>query len=281
MELSKETIQHIKEALIEDLGDGDHTSETIFTKNQTSSFHMVAKQKGVFCGIQLCERIFQMINSSIEIQPAIEEGAHVKSGQLIMTIKGSVLDILKGERLALNFVQYLSGISTRTHKIVNEVAQYPVKILDTRKTMPIWRELAKYAVRTGGGTNHRMGLYDMIMIKDNHIDAAGGISQALEMIRKRNRTDLKVEIEVRNHEELQEVLNAGGADIVMLDNMSVKDVATAVDMAKGKVQLEASGGMTMEVLKEYAATGVDFISMGILTHSVEALDISLIMKEEA
>ncbi len=260
-------------ALKEDLLDtGDVTSEAIFS-GETYSYKLVAKESGILCGIGIFEAVMRKIDSRILIKKYFNDRALISNGDLIADISGPVVSILKGERIALNFISHLSAIATKSAAFVNE-AHGNVKILDTRKTLPGYRELQKYAVRCGGGENHRMGLHDMVMIKDNHSDAAGGITNAIKRVREKWGDRFRVEVETRNIEEVKEAL-AAGADRIMLDNMSNVDMKKAVEYIAGKAETEASGNMTLERIKSVAETGVDYISFGELTNSVKAFDFSL------
>lgn len=264
----------IKNALMEDLGRGDITTDSILNGDQWARGFFLAKQEGVIAGLPVVQRVFSMLDERISIVPEVREGDRVKKGQVIAGVEGPAAPILKGERTALNFLQRMSGIATRTRRCVDIVAGFNVRIVDTRKTAPGLRILDKYAVLVGGGYNHRFNLSDGVLIKDNHIKAAGGISKAVSKVRERLPHTMKIEVEVETLEQLAEALEAG-ADIVLLDNMSLEKMKKAVQMAKGKVLLEASGNVTEETLKDIAETGVDIISMGSLTHSVKAMDISL------
>lgn len=269
----------IEEALIEDIGDGDHTSLSTIPKNATGSAQLMIKEDGILAGVNIAEQVFKKVDQKIQFEIFIQDGAAVKKGDIVFQVTGKSISILTAERLALNFMQRMSGIATFTHKVTKQTEGFSTKILDTRKTTPLLRELEKYAVRMGGGENHRMGLYDMVMIKDNHIDFAGGISQAIDSTTKYLKTknkDLKIEIEVRDFDELQQVLDFGGIDRIMLDNFTPKDLKKAVGVIEGKYETEASGGITIETIRSYAETGVDFISVGALTHQIKSLDMSLL-----
>ncbi|MEI7897038.1 MAG: carboxylating nicotinate-nucleotide diphosphorylase [bacterium] len=273
-----QTDELISRALAEDIGDGDHTTMATIPAGIIGRARLLVKDNGILCGVDLAERIFRTIDSSMEITVYLHDGAAVKHGDIAFEVTGSKASILKGERLVLNFMQRLSGIATATDRAVTLLEGLTTKVLDTRKTTPLLRELEKYAVRTGGGENHRMGLYDMIMIKDNHVDFAGGIVKAIDAAEdylRRTGKKLKVEIEVRNFEELQQVLDHGKIDRIMLDNFSVKDMAEAVQRIGGRFETEASGGITEATLRQYAETGVTYISMGSLTHQIKSLDLSL------
>ena len=265
------TIEH---ALQEDIGDGDITTNTVIPGEMQTTATMTAKADGVVAGLPVAERVFRKLNPDIEWTSNIEDGSFVKKGDVLVQVKGSFRALLTGERLALNFLQRMSGIATETSKYVEAVREFPTEILDTRKTVPGLRLLDKYAVKMGGGTNHRIGLYDMVMIKDNHIKVAGGITQAVRTIRSAISEGVKIEVETTNLNEVEEAI-AAGADIIMLDNMDNDTMKRGVELINGRAKVEASGNMTLERVKEVAATGVDYISIGALTHSVKALDISM------
>ncbi len=269
----------IEEAIIEDIGDGDHTSLATIPADETGKAHLVIKEPGILAGVDIAEMVFSKTDNSLKFQKLISDGSEVKPGDIVFTVEGCSISILSAERLALNFMQRMSGIATYTNKLASLIAGLNTKLLDTRKTTPLLRELEKYSVNVGGGENHRMGLYDMIMIKDNHIDFAGGIVPAIESIKKyltdKNK-DLKIEIEVKNLEELEIVLNYGGIDRIMLDNFTPEDLNKAVVIIDGKYETEASGGITEKTIRRYAETGVDYISVGALTHHIKSLDMSLL-----
>jgi len=270
--------QFIKNALAEDVGDGDHTSLSTIPAGTQGKAKLIIKEHGVLAGMELAVEIFKVVDSNLKVTVLLNDGAEVSVGDIGLTVSGSTHSILIAERLVLNCMQRMSGIATKTRRIVSLLKDTKTKILDTRKTTPGLRYLEKWAVRIGGGVNHRIGLYDMILIKDNHVDYAGGISNAIESAQKylaENDKKLQIEIEVRNLEELSEVLAIGGVDRIMLDNFAFDNLETAVKMIDGRFISEASGGITEENVAEYAACGVDFISMGALTHSVKSLDISL------
>lgn len=280
--------QLIQMALLEDVGDGDHSTLSCIPPTAIRTAKMVAKQEGIVCGMEVGERVFNFVNDSFyhTQQPMTivlmkKDGDHVAKGDVLMTIEGSAAAILTAERTALNFMQRLSGIATQTHHMVQMLDGLHTRLLDTRKTTPNMRLLEKYAVKCGGGTNHRIGLYDMIMLKDNHIDFAGGIEAAIDRTHaylKEKGKDLKIEIEVRNLDELEHVLAHGGVDRIMLDNFDTDTLREAVRRIDGKYETEASGGITEETLRSYAETGVDFISVGALTHHIKSMDISLVKK---
>ncbi|MEH3114733.1 carboxylating nicotinate-nucleotide diphosphorylase [Pedobacter terrae] len=270
--------QFIKNALTEDVGDGDHTSLATIPKGTEGKAKLIIKEDGILAGIDLAIEIFKEVDPNLKVDVLLQDGVAVKFGDIALTVAGSTHAILIAERLVLNCLQRMSGIATKTHRIVSLLKTTRTKILDTRKTTPGLRYLEKWAVRIGGGVNHRIGLYDMILIKDNHVDYAGGISNAITAAQKyltdQNKS-LQIEIEVRNLEELRQVLAVGGVDRIMLDNFSFENLKAAVALINGKFITEASGGITEENVAAYAACGVDFISMGALTHSVKSLDMSL------
>ncbi len=269
----------IKMALREDVGDGDHSTLACIPPDALGTAKMIAKQEGILCGAEVGRRVFQIVDPSLEVSLLIVDGTPISKGDVLMTIHGPSGSILTAERTALNFMQRLSGIATETHRMVQMLSGLDTKLLDTRKTTPNMRLLEKYAVKCGGGTNHRIGLYDMVMLKDNHIDFAGGIEQAIDRTHdylKAKGKALRIEIEVRNLDELQRVLDHGGVDRIMLDNFDTETLREAVRRIDHRYETEASGGITEATLRQYAETGVDFISVGALTHHIKSLDISLL-----
>jgi nicotinate-nucleotide pyrophosphorylase (carboxylating) len=268
----------ISQAFREDIGDGDHSSLACVPKNAQGKAKLIVKDDGVLAGIELAKQIFNFYDENLKIEVFIQDGTFVKKGDIAFEIQGSSRSILATERLVLNFMQRMSGIATQTNKIVKLVEKYPTRILDTRKTTPGLRLIEKWAVRIGGGHNHRIGLYDMIMLKDNHIDYAGGIKNAISQTHeylKNTGKKLKIEVEVRNEIELAEVLGIGGVDRIMLDNFSPERINKALKIIPKTYEIEASGGITIDNIESYAKTGVDFISIGALTHSFKSLDMSL------
>ncbi len=268
----------IERALEEDLGDGDFTSLATIPENATGKAQLLIKEDGILVGVEIAKKIFQKVDKNIKFRILLKDGTKVKKGDVVFTVEGKSISILSAERLALNFMQRLSGIATATNKIVSQLEGLKTKVLDTRKTTPNLRLLEKEAVKTGGGENHRMGLFDMIMIKDNHVDFAGGIKQAINAAKnylKKNNKKLKIEIEVRNFDELNQVIECGGVDRIMLDNFSPEDLKKAVNIINGRYETEASGGITINNIRKYAESGVDFISVGALTHHIKSLDMSL------
>jgi nicotinate-nucleotide pyrophosphorylase (carboxylating) len=265
-------------AIKEDIGDGDHTSLSCIPENATGKAHLLVKEPGIIAGVDLAKTIFNKIDSSLLFNQSINDGEFVNIGDIVFTIEGSSRSILQAERLVLNFMQRMSGIATNTNSYVKLLKGLKTKVLDTRKTTPGLRHIEKQAVKIGGGVNHRIGLYDMVMIKDNHVDYAGGIKEAITSTKeylKTNNKQLKIEVEARSLIELDEILTTGGIDRIMLDNFSFDDMRTAVNLIDGKYETEASGGITSETIREYAECGVDFISVGALTHQINSIDLSL------
>lgn len=260
-------------AYAEDIGSGDITTNSIIQAAERKTAVFVAKENGVVAGLPIAEMVFRELDETLEWNVKKQEGEKVQKGEILVEFKASYRALLTGERIALNFVQRLSGIASATHVFVNEVKDFHVQILDTRKTLPGFRLLDKYAVKTGGATNHRMGLHDMVMIKDNHIQVAGGIKPAVEAVKQKMPVSIKIEVETTTLDEVKQALEAG-ADIIMLDNMTTEMMTEAVKLIGERAKTEASGNMSLERLREVAATGVGFISIGSLTHSVKALDIS-------
>lgn len=274
----KQLQKFISDAIHEDIGEGDHSSLAIFPENQIGTARMIAREKGIIAGIFIAERIFLDLDEGMKIRAFKKDGDPVEKDEVIMEVRGKIRAILSAERLTLNMVQRMSGIASATHHLVEKIAAYPVKLLDTRKTTPNLRMFEKWAVKIGGGKNHRLGLYDMVMLKDNHIDFAGGIKPAIEAVKKylaQKGKTIKIEIETRNLNEVKEVLKTGGVDIIMLDNMTVGQMKKALQLIDGKYRTEASGNISEQNIEEIAACGVDYISVGAITHSVKSLDISL------
>ncbi len=268
----------LQNALKEDLGDGDHTTLATVPENVTGQAHLIIKDYGILAGISVIQRLYQLFDPSLKLNIFLNDGAEIKPNDIAFTVSGKARSILQTERLALNILQRMSGIATSTRKFVDKIKDTNAIILDTRKTSPCLRLLEKMAVKIGGGQNHRFGLYDMILIKDNHIDFAGGIKPAitntLNYLKKHN-LNLKIEIEVRNFNELEQVLQTGNIHRIMLDNFTPEQVKKAVQIINHKYETEASGGITLENIRDYALTGVDFISVGALTHQIHSLDMSL------
>lgn len=270
--------QLIELALSEDLGEGDHTSLATIPQNAIKKARLIAKEDGILAGVAIAEKVFITVNDQIIFTCYKNDGDKIKAGDHIFTVEGNAIAILSAERLALNFLQRMSGIATFTSRVNEQVQGLPVKILDTRKTTPLLRQLEKEAVKLGGGSNHRFGLYDMIMIKDNHIDFAGGIKQAIIASRdylEKNKKNLTIEIEVRNTQELEEVMEVGGIGRIMLDNFTPDELKKAVERINGQYETEASGGINIKNIRAFAETGVDYISVGALTHQIKSLDLSL------
>ncbi|MCJ8291442.1 MAG: carboxylating nicotinate-nucleotide diphosphorylase [Crocinitomicaceae bacterium] len=268
----------IANALREDIGDGDHSTLSCVPENGTGTARLLVKDDGIIAGVELAQKIFKTFDPNLEIEVFIKDGEAVKFGDIAFIVKGSSRSILSTERLVLNFMQRMSGIATQTNQIVKLIDGTSVKLLDTRKTTPGIRYMEKWAVRIGGGHNHRFALYDMIMLKDNHVDYAGGIRPAIEKANQylvETGKSLKIEIEVRNEEELKEVLEVGNVDRIMLDNFSPERIIESLKTIPDNYEVEASGGITLETIRGYAETGVDFISVGALTHSFQSLDMSL------
>lgn len=268
----------IEQALLEDVGSGDHTSLSTIPENAMGKAHLLVKESGILSGMNIASEIFNKVDSRIKFHPFMKDGDEIRVGEIVFEVEGPSTSILTAERLALNFIQRMSGIATTTAVYVKELEGLDTRILDTRKTTPLLRELEKQAVRDGGGHNHRFGLFDMVLIKDNHVDFAGGIRKAIETTREylnKHNLELKIEIEVRNMEELRQVLEVGHVDRIMLDNFTPAELRPAIELIAGRFETEASGGITLEIIRAYAETGVDFISVGALTHHIKSLDLSL------
>lgn len=268
----------IARAIREDVGDGDHTSLSCIPPEQIGKAQLLVKQDGILAGVEVARMVFEIFDKDLKMTTFITDGTPVKKGDVAFIVEGRELSILQTERLVLNFMQRMSGIATQTSKYVELVKGLHTKILDTRKTTPGMRVFEKMAVVMGGGQNHRIGLYDMILIKDNHIDYAGGIPQAINRAKdylKAKGKNLKIEVEARSFDEIKQIMEIGGIDRIMIDNFSIADTKKAVEMIGGKYETEASGGITDANLRDYAATGVDFISVGALTHQIRSLDLSL------
>ncbi len=264
-------------AFAEDIGDGDATTLSCIPASELGRSRLIIKEEGTLAGVAIAKRVFEKFDPSLKMTTYISDGAHVKPGDIAFVVEGKVQSLLQTERLMLNIMQRMSGIATITGKYQSELKGLKTKVLDTRKTTPGMRILEKDAVAIGGGCNHRIGLFDMILLKDNHVDFAGGIKNAIEKAKKwcvDNSKDLKIEIEVRNLDELAEVLECGGVDRIMLDNFSTELTKKAVEIIGGKYETESSGGITFDTLRAYGECGVDFISVGALTHSVKSLDMS-------
>jgi nicotinate-nucleotide pyrophosphorylase (carboxylating) len=276
------SVDELEERLIdlsfaEDIGDGDHTTLCCIPEDAMGKSHLLIKEDGILAGVEVAKKVFHRFDPTMEVEVLINDGAKVKKGDIAMIVTGKVRSLLQTERLMLNIMQRMSGIATMTNKYVERLKGTKTHVLDTRKTTPGMRMLEKQAVKIGGGVNHRIGLFDMILLKDNHVDFAGGISNAINRCHeylKVKGLDLKIEIEVRNFDELRQVMECGGVDRIMLDNFSTADTKKAVDIIAGKYETESSGGITFDTIRDYAECGVDFISVGALTHSVKGLDMS-------
>ena len=261
----------------EDIGDGDHTTLCCIPDTAMGKSHLLIKEDGILAGVEVAKRVFARFDPTMQVEVLINDGAHVKKGDIAMVVTGKVRSLLQTERLMLNIMQRMSGIATMTAKYVERLKGTNTHVLDTRKTTPGMRMLEKQAVKIGGGMNHRIGLFDMILLKDNHVDFAGGIANAINRCHeylKEKGLDLKIEIEVRNFDELRQAMECGGINRIMLDNFSVEDTKKAVEIVAGKYETESSGGITFDTIRDYAECGVDFISVGALTHSVKGLDMS-------
>ena len=276
------TVDELEDKLIdlsfaEDIGDGDHTTLCCIPEDAMGKSHLLIKEDGILAGVEVAKKVFARFDDTMKVEVLIQDGAHVKKGDIAMVVTGKVRSLLQTERLMLNIMQRMSGIATMTNKYLEKLKGTKTHVLDTRKTTPGMRMLEKQAVKIGGGMNHRIGLFDMILLKDNHVDFAGGIKNAItrchEYLKEKN-LDLKIELEVRNFDELNQALEQGGINRVMLDNFSVEDTAKAVKIVNGKYEVESSGGITFDTIRDYAECGVDFISVGALTHSVKGLDMS-------
>ncbi|MFO8066959.1 MAG: carboxylating nicotinate-nucleotide diphosphorylase [Bacteroidales bacterium] len=268
----------IANALTEDVGDGDHTSLSCIPHDAKGKAKLVAKEDGVLAGVEVAGKVFKMVDHTTKFNALLKDGTIIKPGDVVFEVEGKSLSLLTAERLALNFLQRMSGIATKTAHYVSLIEGTGAKLLDTRKTTPNLRLLEKMAVIIGGGYNHRMGLYDMIMIKDNHVDFAGGINKAVERTvkyLKEKGLGLKIEVEVRSFDEIDEVINTNAVHRIMLDNFSTDELKNAVEYIDKRLETEASGGITEKNIREYALTGVDFISVGALTHHIKSLDLSL------
>ncbi|MEI8085862.1 MAG: carboxylating nicotinate-nucleotide diphosphorylase [Paludibacter sp.] len=275
--MTKEFKQLIALWFAEDIGDGDHTTLSCIPVTALGKSQLIVKQDGVLAGVDVARKIFHAFDPELQMTVFIEDGAEVKVGDIAFEVEGKIQSLLQTERLMLNIMQRMSGVATRTRQYVKMLEGTKTQVLDTRKTTPGLRLLEKEAVKIGGGVNHRIGLYDMILLKDNHVDFAGGIKKAINRAQKYSKDhskDLKIEIEVRTFDELAQVLEVGGIDRIMLDNFTPENTRKAVEIIAGKYETESSGGITFDTLREYAECGVDYISVGALTHSVKSLDMS-------
>ena len=264
-------------AFAEDIGDGDHTTLCCIPEDAMGKSRLLIKEDGILAGVEVAKKVFYRFDPTMQVEVLIGDGSPVKKGDVAMIVAGRVRSLLQTERLMLNIMQRMSGIATMTHRYVERLQGTKTRVLDTRKTTPGMRMLEKQAVKIGGGVNHRIGLFDMILLKDNHVDFAGGIANAIhrchEYLEEKG-LKLKIEIEVRNFDELQQVLDCQGVDRIMLDNFSVEDTKKAVEIIGGRYETESSGGLTIDTIRDYAECGVDFVSVGALTHSVKGLDMS-------
>ena len=268
----------IVNALAEDTGDGDHSSLASVPAATEGRARLLIKENGIISGLRVAREVFSITDPSLSVKILLNDGDRVKYGDIALTVAGKVQSILRAERLVLNIMQRMSGIATSTSLYTEKIKDTRARITDTRKTTPGMRALEKEAVRTGGGVNHRMGLYDMIMLKDNHVDYAGGITAAIQRTKdylRERRLDLRIEVEARNINEVKEILEAGGVDRIMLDNFNIADTKEAVALIAGRTETESSGGITLENVRDYAICGVDYISIGALTHHIKSLDMSL------
>lgn len=275
-------LKHIELSLSEDIGDGDHSSLACISKTETNKAKLVAKEEGIICGIDIAREVYALVDKSIKFTAMMKDGDRIKKGDIIFRVEGSAIGILTSERTALNYMQRLSGIATSTNEYVELIKGTGTKLLDTRKTTPSMRLFEKYAVKVGGGYNHRIGLYDMIMLKDNHIDFAGGVENAITKTKEYLKSlgkELKIEVEVRSMEELERVLKIGGIDRIMLDNFTPELLQKAIERIGGKYETESSGGINKDTILSFAKTGVDFISVGALTHQIKSLDLSLVAQD--
>ena len=278
METKQELIDRLIDlAFAEDIGDGDHTTLSCIPEDAMGRSRLLIKESGVLAGVEIAKEIFHRFDPTMQVEVLLGDGSEVKPGDVAMVVTGKVRSLLQTERLMLNVMQRMSGIATMTRRYVKQLEGTRTRVLDTRKTTPGMRMLEKEAVRIGGGVNHRIGLFDMILLKDNHVDFAGGIANAIRRAKdycREKGNDLKIEIEVRNLDELRQVLDLGGIDRIMFDNFTPELTRQAVEMVGGRYETESSGGITFDTLRQYAETGVDFISVGALTHSVKGLDMS-------
>lgn len=275
--MNKDFLEQIPLWFAEDIGDGDHTTLSCIPADAVGKSQLIIKENGILAGVEVAREIFKAFDPELKMTLFINDGAEVKYGDVAFVVEGKIQSLLQTERLMLNIMQRLSGVATRTAEYQKRLEGTKTKVLDTRKTTPGLRMLEKYAVSVGGGKNHRIGLFDMILLKDNHVDFAGGIEQAITRAKnylKAKGKDLKIEIEVRNFDELDQVLTVGGVDRIMLDNFSIENTKKAVDIIGGRYETESSGGITLDTLRDYAECGVDYISVGALTHSVKSLDMS-------
>jgi nicotinate-nucleotide pyrophosphorylase (carboxylating) len=277
--MNKETLSQIIDvAMREDIGDGDHSSMACIPEDAIGKMQLLVKEQGILAGVEVAEMVFGRIDPFVKMKKFIADGTQVKPGDVAFVVEGKIHSLLKSERLVLNIMQRMSGIATNTRLYADRLEGLKTRVLDTRKTTPGVRMLEKEAVRIGGGVNHRMGLYDMVMLKDNHIDFAGGIAKAIEATQaylKKNDLSLKIEVEVRNFDELEQVLNTGGIHRIMFDNFTPEATRQAVEKVANRYETESSGNITLDTLRDYAECGVDYISVGALTHHIKSMDLSL------
>ncbi len=278
MEINTYVKNLIELAIAEDIGDGDHTSLACISPMQSGEMELLVKQEGIIAGVELAGYIFSEIDPEISTTRFISDGAKVKPGDKVFLVKGKTISLLQAERLVLNIMQRMSGVATQTHRYAEKLHGLKTKVLDTRKTTPGMRILDKWAVKIGGGENHRMGLFDMILIKDNHIDFAGGIEKAVQCTQQylsKINKPLKIEIEARNLNDVRKILHTGEIHRILLDNFTIEQTKNAIELINGNYETESSGGITIETLRDYAMCGVDYISVGALTHQIKSLDLSL------
>ncbi len=267
----------LRRALEEDVGEGDVTTAATVDKEQPGTAAVIAKASGVVCGLPVFEEAYRLVDEKVEVELRGTEGQKTSGGEEVVRLSGAVSSILTGERVALNFLGWLSGVATMTNEFAERIKHTAAKITDTRKTTPLWRDLEKYAVEVGGGVNHRMGLYDMVLIKENHVDAAGSLTEAVRRVRDRWGNTYRVEVETRSIDEVKEAIRLD-VDRIMLDNFSTAELVEAVNLIDGECEMEASGGVTLETVGEIAETGVDVISVGALTHSSAVMDYSMLLR---
>ena len=268
----------IELAIREDIGDGDHSSLSCIPHDERGRMKLLVKQEGILAGVEVAQRVFKRLDPDVKFEQLIEDGARIKPGDIAFYVEGRLISLLQAERIVLNIMQRMSGVATQTAVYVKELEGLKTKVLDTRKTTPGMRVLDKMAVKLGGGENHRMGLFDMVILKDNHIDFAGGILKAIPRVReylKEKGKNIPIEVEVRSLDDIRDVFAAGGCDRIMLDNFTPEMTREAVKLIDGRIETESSGGITLKNLREYAECGVDYISVGALTHQIKSLDLSL------
>jgi nicotinate-nucleotide pyrophosphorylase (carboxylating) len=278
VEINSYVQQLVKLAIAEDIGDGDHTSLACIPRHVSGKTELLVKQEGIIAGVEVASYIFSEIDSNIEFTCLISDGHKVNTGDIVFAAEGNVISLLQAERLVLNIMQRMSGVATQTDRYVEKLKGLKTQVLDTRKTTPGMRMLDKWAVTLGGGANHRMGLFDMILIKDNHVDFAGGLENAIMATKKyltEQKKHLKIEVEARSIDDVKKILKIGDVDRIMLDNFSLEQTKEAVKLINGKYETESSGGITLKTIRDYALCGVDYVSVGALTHQIKSLDLSL------